>query len=152
MTIIYSTKNNTECYGVTFQNKGWIKIQKFEDISDDKNIKYKVNPIETFLGKSESCTITAMSGAFNKSVFDGNTILLKISEENNKHRYVYIGGDMICSFLTNDKICKYISIMGNLLTPYSIAIGEENIHFLSPHFRFVEKEKIHHDDDVELFD
>ena len=52
-----------------------------------------------------------MSGAFDKWVFDGNTILLKTSEENHKHRYVYIGGDMICSFLTNDNIYKYISIM-----------------------------------------
>ena len=57
-----------------------------------------------------------MSGAFDKSVFDGNTILLKISEENGKHRYVYIGGDMICSFLTSDNIYKYISNMGNNLT------------------------------------
>ena len=37
MTIIYVTEYNTECYGVTFQNIGWIKVQKFEDISDDKN-------------------------------------------------------------------------------------------------------------------
>ena len=93
-----------------------------------------------------------MSGAFNKSVFEGNTILLKISEENDKHRYLYIGGDMICSFLTNDKIYKYILNMGNFLTPYSIAIGWKNKYFLTPHFRFVKKEKIHYDDDVELFD
>ena len=48
--------------------------------------------------------MTAMSGAFDKSVFDVNTILLEICEENDKHRCLYIGGDMICSFLTNDKI------------------------------------------------
>ena len=48
--------------------------------------------------------MTLMSGALDKSVFDGNTVLLKISEENDKHRYLYIGGDMICSFLTNDNI------------------------------------------------
>ena len=108
--------------------------------------------METFLGKSESCMMTAMSGILNKSVFDGNFILLKTSEENDKHRYLYTGGDMICSFLTNDKICKYIPNMGNNLTPYSIAIGEENIFFLTQKFRVVEKEKIHLDDDVELFD
>ena len=34
---------------------------------------------------------------------------------------------MVCSFLTNDKIYKYISNMGNNLVPYSIAVGEENI-------------------------
>ena len=46
--------------------------------------------------------MTAMAGAFDKSVFDAKTILLRIGEENNKHRYVYIGGDMICTFLTDD--------------------------------------------------
>ena len=59
--------------------------------------------------------------------FVGNTILLKVSEENDKYRYVYIGGDQVCSLLTNDKIYKYISNMGNNLVPYSIAIGWENI-------------------------
>ena len=48
--------------------------------------------------------MTCMSGAFDKSVFDGRTILLKMSEENDEHRYVYIDGDMICSFLNNDNI------------------------------------------------
>ena len=78
------------------------------------------------MGKKQVCDMTIFSGAFDKSVFDGNTILLKTSEESNKHRYVYIGGDMICSFLTNDKIYKCISNMGNDLTPYSIAIFIEN--------------------------
>ena len=80
--------------------------------------------------------MTACSGAFNKPVFDGNTILLEISEENIKNRYLYIGGDMVCSFLTKDKIYNYISKMGNNLTPYSIAIGEEDILFLNPNFKF----------------
>ena len=30
--------------------------------------------MEIFLGKCESCEMTAFSGAFDKSVFDGNTI------------------------------------------------------------------------------
>ena len=68
-----------------------------------------------------------MSEAFDNSVFDGNTILLKISEEYGRHRYVCFGGDMICSFLTNDNVYKYISNKGNNLTTYSIAVGHENI-------------------------
>ena len=48
--------------------------------------------------------MTLMSEALDKSVFDGNTISDKIREEIDKHRYVFIGGDMICSFLTNDNI------------------------------------------------
>ena len=58
--------------------------------------------------------MTEFSGARDKKVFDGNTILLKVNEENNKHTYVYIGGDMVCSFLTNDKIYKYISKFINI--------------------------------------
>ena len=80
MTIINVTEHNTNCYGVTSQNKGWVRVQKLEDVSEDKNIIYKVNPMETFLGKSQLCDMTEFSGSEDKEVFDGNTILLKIGE------------------------------------------------------------------------
>ena len=79
--------------------------------------------------------MTAISGSSNKSVSDGNTILLKLSEENNQHRYVFIGGNMICNFHTNDKIYKYVSNTGNDITPYSMAIGDKNVYFITPHFK-----------------
>ena len=142
MTKIYITENNTKRYGVTFQNNGYVKVQKFEDISEDKNIIYKVNPMETFLGKSQICDTTDFSGSEDKEVFDGNTILLKIGEENNNHMYVYSGGDMVCSFVINDRIYKYISNMGNNLSPYSIARGEENYYLLAPNFNFIEEDNI----------
>ena len=152
MTIIYIVENNCERLAVTFKNKGWFRVHKLEDVSDDENIIYEVNPMETFIGKSEDCNMTEFSGARDKEVFNGNTILLKIGEENNKNRYVYIGGDMVCSFLTTDKIYKYISNMGNNLVPYSIAIGWENIYYLTPYFRFITKENIDVDDIDKLFD
>ena len=127
-------------------------MQKLQDVSEDKSIIYKINPIETFLGNSQLCNMTEFSGAGDKEVFDGNTILLKIGEENNKHRYVYIGGDMICSFLTNDRIYKYISNMGNNLTPYIIAIGWENNYYLTPYFKFTKKENIDENDIDKLID
>ena len=37
MTINYLTEHNTECYGVTFGNNGYIKVQKFEDTSAVEN-------------------------------------------------------------------------------------------------------------------
>ena len=115
MTIIYVTENICQRYDVTFRNNGWIKVQKFKDVSDDnKNIIYEVNPMETIIGKSQLCNMTEFSGAKDKEVFNGNTILLEIGIENNKHRYVYIGGDMVCSFLTNDRIYKYISNMESI--------------------------------------
>ena len=117
MTIIYITENNCECYAVTFQNNGLVKVQNFRDGSLDENIIYTVNPIESFLGKSQSCTMTASSGVFDKECFNGNTILLKVGVENGKNKYVYIGGDMLCSFMTSDSVYEYISNMNNNLTP-----------------------------------
>ena len=142
MTVIYITEDNCECYAVTFENKGWVKVQKFEDGSLDENIIYTVNPMKTFLGKSQRCSMTALSGAFDKSCFDGNTILLKVGIENGKNKYVYIGGDMICSFMTSDNIYEYISNMGNNLSPFSIATGEKNYYLLAPNFSFIKKDKI----------
>ena len=142
MTVIYITENNCECYGVTFQNKGWIKKQKFKNGSLDENIIYTINPKETFLGKNQSCSLTALSRAFNKGCFDGNTILLKVGIENGKNKYVYIGGDMVCSFMISDNIYESISNMGNNLCPYSVATGEENYYLLAPNFIFIKKDKI----------
>ena len=77
MTIIYITENNTKCYAVTSQNKGWLKVQKIGDVGDDKNIIYEVLPMETFVGKFQLCDMTEFSGAEDKGVFDGNAIYLK---------------------------------------------------------------------------
>ena len=49
---------------------------------------------------------------------------------------------MVCSILTIDEIYKYISNMGSHLITYSIAIGEENICFLTPQFKFIKRENI----------
>ena len=59
---------------------------------------------------------------------------------------------MVCSFLTNDRIYEYISIMGNNLSPCSIAIGLENIYYLTPYFRFIKKENVDVDNIDKLFD
>ena len=142
MTVIYITENICKCYAVTFENRGWVKVQKFEDESLDENIIYTVNPMKTFLGKSQRCTMTALSGAFDKGCFDGNTVLLKVGIEDGKNKYVYIGGDMVCSFMTSDNIYEYISNKGNNLTPYSVAIGEEIYYLLAPNFSFIKKDKI----------
>ena len=77
-----------------------------------------------------------------KSVFDANTILFYISQECDRHRYFYIGGNMISSFLTNDEFYEYISNLGNKIIPFSIAIIGENIYFLTPHFIFIKRDRI----------
>ena len=143
MTVIYITEYNCKCYAVTFENNGFVQVQQFEDVSEsDKNIIYSINPMESFLGKSKFCSMTALSTAFDEACFDGNTILLKVGIENGKNKYVYIGGDMVCSFMTSDNIYEYVSNMGNKLSPYSFATGEENYYLLAPNFSFIKKDKI----------
>ena len=115
MTIIYITENITKRYGVTFQNNGCLEVQNFEDISNNEITINSVKPMRIFFSKSQVCNMTMFSGAFDKKVFDGNTILLKMSEENEKHKYVYIGRDMVCSFMTSDDIYEYISNKGKNL-------------------------------------
>ena len=66
MTLIYITEYNCKCYGVTFKNSGCIKVQKFEDISNDENIINSAKPMRIFLGKSQVCNKTMFSGAFDK--------------------------------------------------------------------------------------
>ena len=73
MTVIFLTEDNTKCYGVTFPINGYVKIQKFKAVSNDENNILYGKPIEKFISKSQVCDITTMSGAFDKSVFDGNT-------------------------------------------------------------------------------
>ena len=68
MTIIYVTEHNTKGYGVTFENKGSVKVQKFEDISADENNVLCVRPMRTFGGKSRFCDLTEMSGAKDKKI------------------------------------------------------------------------------------
>ena len=101
--------------------------------------------MEIFIGKSQLCNMTEFSRAEDKEVFNGNTILLEIGKQNFKHRYVYIGGDMVCSFLACDRIYEYISNMGNNLSPYSFATGEENYYLLAPNFKFIKKDKVDYD-------
>ena len=51
MTVVYITENNTNRYGVIFQNNGCVKVQKFEDISNDENTINSVKPMRIFLVK-----------------------------------------------------------------------------------------------------
>ena len=42
MTVIYLAEHNFKCYGVTLENNGCVRVQKFKDISINENsILYK---------------------------------------------------------------------------------------------------------------
>ena len=149
MTINYITENNCERYGVTFQNNGYVKLQKFEDFSNDENSFYHVKPLRIILGKSQVYNMNMFSGGLNKPAFDGNAILLEKIEENGMHENVCIGGDMVSSFMTSDKLYEYISKMGNTLCPYTVATSEENYYLTAPNLNFIRKGKIDYDATLE---
>ena len=52
---------------------------------------------------------------------------------------------MVCSFLTSENIYEFIPNMGNNLSPYSVATGEENYYLLAPNFSLIKKDKIDYD-------
>ena len=67
MTFTYVTENICQCYGVSLQNQRLIKVRKLKDVSDDKNVIYKVCPMEIILGKSQLCHMTEFAGAEDKN-------------------------------------------------------------------------------------
>jgi len=66
--------------------------------------------------------------------YDGNSILIQLSD----NMYTYVGSE-IYTFLTNDKIIKYYSPVGNSDVPYPYAIGTNNIYLTLERMYFDKK-------------
>ena len=112
------------------ENNDLVKVLKWKKTYDDDTIILCAKPLETFFGRCDETNVLIKLGSLEDSVFNGNTNLSEISEENIKNRYVYIGGDKKYCFVTNDHIPKKFSKMGNNMIPYSIATGEENVYLV----------------------
>lgn len=82
------------------------------------------NAEEVFIGKSPKNKMTEFSGGHGSN-FDGNSILLKMSDD----KYIYIG-ESIFSFKPLGKIVQYMSPVGNSDVPYPYAIDEERNFYL----------------------
>ena len=77
-----------------------------------------------FIAKSKLCSMTEVSGAMDKSNFNGNTVLLEVEDE----KHVYLSGLEIFEFRTDDKIVGYISLEGNNVAPYILRLGNIILH------------------------
>ena len=135
------TEYDTKCCRVEIENYDPVKVLKYKNTYDDVITLLCAKPLETFFGRCDVTNKLSKLGSLDDSVVKENTILLKISEKYNKNRYVYIGRDKIYSFTTNDHILKFIYNTGNNMIPYSIAVGEENVFFLSPPGKYTGKSK-----------
>ena len=115
-----------------------MNVYKSEKHKFDK-LFLSFRPNNIFIGTSEVCKLTEVSGAVdNSSDFDGNTTLLECED----NEYVYISGLEIFNFKTDDKPIDYISLMDNNMIPYAIIIGEKYTYFISHHYKFFEKDNI----------
>ena len=128
-----------------WRTKYLVMINENTNVSVYKNEKCKIDePFlsfqakNIFIGKSGVCYTTEASGALDNPDFDGNTILLECVD----NKYVYISGYEIFEFKTDDKILKYISLMGNNMIPYTIGVGEKYTYFISERYKFIENDKI----------
>ena len=77
MAVKFLPEYNSKSYGVTFENNGCVKVQKIKDVSNCETKVIRVKPLKRILGKSDICRVTEKSCAFDKTKFDGNTVLLK---------------------------------------------------------------------------
>ena len=113
-------------------------------VYENKSCKINNEPLfefeakNIFIGDSRRCSLTENSDCYDDSSYDGNTILLEISD----YKYVYISGREILQFETNDKIIDYMSLMGNNQVPTAIGIGDKNTYFISDHYKFIANDKI----------
>ena len=82
--------------------------------------------------------MTEIYGAGDKNDFVGTTLLLECEDI----EYVYFSGIEIFKIKTDEKIIGYISFMGNNMTPYTFAVGEKYLYFLSSHYNFIQNDKI----------
>ena len=115
-----------------------VYVYKYEIyIFDTPFLSFLVKNI--FIGKSKVCRMTELSGAGDKSDFDGNNLLLECENK----EYLYISRLDIFQFKTDDNIIiDYISLMGNNMIAFIFAVGDKNTYFLSSHYKFIENDKI----------
>jgi len=111
---VYKKDNNYSDYDDNdeIENSYTENVETFYDIK------------EVFIGKSTINKMTEYSCGYG-SKFDGNSILLKINDEN---EYVFIG-HKIFSFQTDKKIIKFVSDVGNSSVPYPYAIDEDDSYY-----------------------
>ena len=97
---------------------------------------------DIFIGKSCLNEMTEFSGARDDSIWDGNTILLKLDEK----KYMFIGNSGIYSFETEDNIIKFTSNVGNNCVPYAVSYGEKNIYYMNDTCQFIPYDSIQDND------
>jgi hypothetical protein len=117
---IYISENNKKYQ--LYEDGNFITKYKWNYIKLIKEYKYK----KSFIGKS-ILNNTTKSEYTHGSKYDGNTILLELSNNIN----VFIGNNIYEFKLSNDTITSYYSTLGRSHVPYPVAVSKDYIYLLT---------------------
>ena len=135
---IYMMQYNYQSRNLVVINENtYVSVYKYERYKFDQPF-LSFQAKKNFIGKSKICEMSDFFGALNNPNFDDNNILLEYEDSN----YIYISGLEIFEFRTEDKILDYISLMGNNMIRYTLAVGEKYTFFIYNRYKFIENEKI----------
>lgn len=86
---------------------------------------FQIDSERVFVGESTPNNMTHALGT-DKQEFDGNSILVKLSEKNT---YLHIGRSLL-TFRTKSPVVRYESPLGNNDVPYPYAVDEQGNYYL----------------------
>lgn len=95
-------------------------------------------PCKVFVGKSPETKMTGFSGGYGPQ-FDGNSILLRANEYEQKYTYI---GSKIYQFEALYDIVEYVSPVGNSCVPYPYAIDSNGNYYLMLNYVIMRKEAV----------
>ena len=129
MKTYFTHDNGSRPYKVTVQNNCMVSLSRTGDYDDEDYGKvyhecFSVKCKRVFIGKSPLNEMTRFSGGHG-SKFDGNSFLLKLSE----NRYLYIG-ESVKGFEARNEIIRYVSPVGNNDVPYPYAVDKNGLVYL----------------------
>lgn len=98
--------------------------EKYVNIYD--KLILTISPYEkVFIGKDTNEMLN-----ISRKLQNGNTILIKQPDKQDKHTYIFVGNDGIYSFEPHEEIKKYVSPIGNNDVPYPYAVDNKNYYLM----------------------
>ena len=122
--IYYTHDNGGRPYKIIINNN-YTNIDIYYNYNNNNyDLILNYNPKKIWIGESPLSEITKYGGGHGNN-FLGNSILIEL--ENNKHIFI---GHIIFSFISQNKIIKYMSEVGNNDVPYPYAVDSNNNYYL----------------------
>ncbi len=128
--VVVTGKKNKKNVVYVYQRTNDVLTKKYtlDQIEIFNKFVAKIVPHEIFIGESLLNDMTKKSGGCGEK-WDGNSILLRVGNLR-EFRYLHIGV-IVCEFVTDQQITKYISSVGNNCVPYPYAESKDFCYCMS---------------------